>query len=491
MKRYGARGEHGQILVLFVLALVAMLTMAGLLFDGGQALALRRQLQNAGDAAALAAANVVQSGSPRGCSATAGPPPGAPRAAVVTAAQDAVHASLPNFPNSSINVTCVSDPLWANVAVDVGLNGKSAGFFGSVVGISGFAVRTTSQAVNGQVTASRFSVVELDPSHLLWPNGTQGCPSVLFSGSNNLIFDGSMQVNSSCVAGNGGALASNGSSATVQFNNGGSINLVGGYAPGALTITPAPLTGRPAVKDPLAFLPAPAYSSWVASPTLTLASAQTSINGAAVVLEPGVYVGGISVKGTAYMHPGIYVMKDAANGTGGFQVAATGKVYSLPSTLTTTTDATWATDCASPTCGVFIYNTGMACVSGSPKDQLSVGAGATLKLRPYSHAADGTGTNLLEYDNLLLWQDPAPLPSATCVQPPISLSGGGLIDISGGVYAPSAGVEMGGNSGGSGSALDLTLQFISWDLTFKGNIGFHFFYQNAKFPKPTDYGLIK
>src|SRR5258706_2664951 len=116
MKHGNRNGQSGQIMILFVIALVAMLAMAGLLFDGGQALALRRQLQDAGDAAALAAANVIQSGSPRGCSATAGPPPGAPRAAVVTAAQDAVHVSLPNFPNASISVTCVADATWSNFA---------------------------------------------------------------------------------------------------------------------------------------------------------------------------------------------------------------------------------------------------------------------------------------------------------------------------------------------------------------------------------------
>jgi len=65
--------SSGQILVLFTLALVALLAMLGLLFDGGNALALRRQLQNAGDAGALAAANLIQGTTPRGCSATEGP----------------------------------------------------------------------------------------------------------------------------------------------------------------------------------------------------------------------------------------------------------------------------------------------------------------------------------------------------------------------------------------------------------------------------------
>lgn len=500
--RHSAR-QPGQILVLFVLALVAMFAMAGLLFDGGQALALRRQLQNAGDAGALAAANVVQSGSPRGCSATAGPPPGSPRAAVVSAAQDAVHKSLPNFPNASISVTCVADAQWANFAVEVDLDARSAGYFGGIVGMNGFAVRTTSQAINGQVTAARYSVVELDPSNLGWPNGTRGCPSVLFSGSNSVTFDGTMQVDSACAAGNGGALSSNGNAATIQFNNGAGIRLVGGYQAGALTINPTPLTGQASVKDPLRNLPPIPYSSWAGS--LTRATSQTTISGGSQVLEPGIYVGGIKMKNSAvaYLHPGIYVMKDATNGDGGFQIGSQNKVYSLPSGVSTTTDSSWVTDCPSGSsttpsnCGVLIYNVGMACASGSPKDQVSVGAGATLKLRPYVSTSDGTGTSDPAYNNLLLWQDKfmpdgSPVPESNCAQPAVSLSGGGLVDITGGVYTPSAQVQMGGNSGGSGGAeLDLTLQFISWDLQFNGNIGFHFYYQNDRFPKPSDYGLIK
>ena len=87
---------------------------------------------------------------------------------------------------------------------------------------------------------------------------------------------------------------------------------------------------------------------------------------------------------------------------------------------------------------------------------------------------------------------PTGTPNPACSQPALSLSGGGQISLSGTLYAPSAAVQMGGNSGGAGgSTVDVTLQFISWDLSFNGNIGFHFFYQSDAFTKPTDYGLIK
>ena len=51
------RSERGQIIVIFALALVAMIAMVGLILDGGAAFAHRRDEQTASDLAALAGAN--------------------------------------------------------------------------------------------------------------------------------------------------------------------------------------------------------------------------------------------------------------------------------------------------------------------------------------------------------------------------------------------------------------------------------------------------
>jgi Flp pilus assembly protein TadG len=54
----GGRGqERGQVVVIFALALVALVAMVGLVLDGGSAFAQRRDQQNAADLAALAGAN--------------------------------------------------------------------------------------------------------------------------------------------------------------------------------------------------------------------------------------------------------------------------------------------------------------------------------------------------------------------------------------------------------------------------------------------------
>jgi hypothetical protein len=83
------------------------------------------------------------------------------------------------------------------------------------------------------------------------------------------------------------------------------------------------------------------------------------------------------------------------------------------------------------------------------------------------------------------------VPTSSYAQPEVQLSGGGTVDLSGTVYAPSAKVTLNGGSGGSGGATDVTLQFVSWDLELGGTSSFIFRYRTEKFAKPTDYGLIK
>jgi hypothetical protein len=118
-----------------------------------------------------------------------------------------------------------------------------------------------------------------------------------------------------------------------------------------------------------------------------------------------------------------------------------------------------------------------------------VGAGSTLKLRAYDDRANGNVG--FEYRNILIWQDASPAASATYAQPIVQLSGGGNVEISGTVYAPQGKVLMGGNSGGSGGNVNLLLQFIAWDLEMSGNSSFRFYYSDAEFARPKDYGLVQ
>ena len=516
-RRYAADSptahERGQVLIIFAGAFVVICIMLGLLFDGARGVVMRRQVQDASDAASLAAANVLSGLLPRTCSATGTTNPGAPQAAVIAAAQASVAKNLPGYNPLNVAVSCpnVTQLAAMGLAVDmvnsvvrVDLTQTSPTYFGSVAGITNMQVGTTSLAVNGRGVSAQYSVVVLDPYNVGPSPKYNGCPAVLFSGSNTITFQGSMQVNSACPANGGGALGTNGNSAILNFFPGKAAYLTGGYAPGPLVISPPPVTGSSPIDDPLAALPTINFS----------ALANRSVpNGNIKVLDPGIYRGGIQLKNSevAFLHPGIYVMQDDNSGRGGFTIGAQNKVYSIPSTIYANSNpppsnpydsnpGQWATDCpvtvpgSAGTCGVLLYNQATSNdMSGSSKDPVNVNAGATLKLRPYNdQAAPSDLARDAAYNYLLLWQDKNPQPTMTYEQPAVALSGGGNIDISGTVYAPSAKVTMGGNSGGSGgSAVNITLQFISWDLEFNGGPNFDFIYDSDKFASTYSYGLVK
>jgi hypothetical protein len=474
--------EKGQILPLFALSLVVMMAMAALLFDGANMLVLRRQYQNVADAAALAASNAIAAGTPHTCSATGGPPPGSPRQSVIDAAKLSVQTNLPSYNLSNVVVTCPDN--WDNFAVKVDLATVAPTYFGSVIGIRNRPVGASGTAINGQFDGAKNSVVVLDPSNPLWTRTYTGCPSVLFSGGPTVIFDGALQIDSRCSALNGGALGTNGNAATLTFNNAAAAKIVGGYVQGTLNINPAPQTGQPYVADSLNGLPA------VSSYSLpTRQGSKLVLNSGTTSLLPGIYTGGIQLKSSAValLQPGIYVIDG-----GTLDLGAQSSLFSVNSGVTSgVTAANWASNCGATTCGVLIYNKGTA--SGpSAMGPITVGAGATMELKPYLPSADLTLANVTEYQNLLFWQDVSPAVSDTYTQPAVTLNGGGTINISGTVYAPSALVFMtGGSGGGAGNTVDLTLQFLCYDLQIQGNATFHFFYQSSAFAKPPDYGLIQ
>jgi hypothetical protein len=473
--------ERGQILPLFILALVVILAMTALLFDGANALATRRQMQNAGDAAALAAANVLQaSGTIRTCSAAWGPPPGLPRQDIVNAVLASLSRNLPGFPADGVTITCPDG--WNNFAVRVDLARTGATYFSGAVTGGGLSVATTSTAINGIQLGSVFSVVQLNPWNASWHQSRRGCPSFLLSGGPTLEFDGSIQVNSACPASDGGAMGTNGGAATVTLNNNAMVRLVGGFNPGPLVITPPPLTGQNPFPDPLGALdPVPVASLPVRSAARLILNNQTQF------LEPGVYRGGIELRNTsrAFLRPGIYVLDG-----GGLSVGSQAAFCAVSATATPTDCSTFAADCPDTSCGVLVFNRGSTGSGSGAMGSISVGAGATLKLRAYDERAMGDAYP--DYRNLLIWQDRTPLPTSSWAQPQINLNGGGSVDISGTLYAPSAHIEMGGSSGGSGgSAVDLTLQFISWDLTLRGNSAFRFRFSEDDFARPLEYGLVQ
>jgi Flp pilus assembly protein TadG len=472
------RAESGQILPLFALVIVALFAMAALLFDAAQALVLRRSLQDATDAAALSGANVLQSGSPKGCSATAGPPPGAPRTAVVDAVRASLTANLNATLAAAAVVTCANG--WENGAVRVDLTNDSQAFFARILGRNSFTVSVKSTAINSYSAAHGYSVITLNPHNPTWQSALQGCPSFLFNGSPTVTSYGSIHVNSACTAANGYALSRSGNASTVTLYNNSFFEVVGQADPGAMTIVPPPIQGVAPLADPLANL---APVNVAALPTRS--AARLVLNNTFRTLDPGIYVGGIELRNRSqvYMRPGIYVFQG-----GGIDVGAQAEVYSVSAGVLTTTQALWPTTCPNDgSCGVLFYNIANAGTMG----QFNVTAGAVFLARGYQRNYAGPGFNP-DYKGLLLWQGRDPIPTSTFVQPMVRLRGGGSVNISGTIYAPSAPVEMGGGSGGGGGFdIDYFLQFIVWDIRFSGTSDWRLQYADLYFYQPPDYGLVE
>ena len=125
------REPRGQMLVIFTLALVAMIAMVGLVIDGGAAYAQRRGQQNAADLAALAAANALYDGQNQAGAETV--------AKGVTATNGYAHGI------NGVGVTVT----FPDGEVKVDVLAPHRNYFSGVVGQNSWQVTTTASAVAG------------------------------------------------------------------------------------------------------------------------------------------------------------------------------------------------------------------------------------------------------------------------------------------------------------------------------------------------------
>ncbi len=143
MARTRERDERGQIIVIFALALVALVAMVGLVLDGGGSFAQRRSEQNAVDLAALAAANdlIVNQGTADW---------------VGTARKVTKQNGYEHGVNGvNVSVTCKNCPGQAldasveGVQVTVGISAPHRNAFAGVVGMPVWDVSTTATSKTG------------------------------------------------------------------------------------------------------------------------------------------------------------------------------------------------------------------------------------------------------------------------------------------------------------------------------------------------------
>ena len=140
------RGERGQVLVLFTLAMVGLIGLVGLVLDGGSAFAQRRDEQNAADLAAMAGATAYLN--------TTGSALDKKTAAESAARAVAASNGYTDDPtaNLSVAITVTGNAFAGSVAVDIGKQHRNtfSGLLGQPEwGVAVSATAETSEQPNG------------------------------------------------------------------------------------------------------------------------------------------------------------------------------------------------------------------------------------------------------------------------------------------------------------------------------------------------------
>lgn len=356
-------GQRGQAVVIFTIALVAIISVAGLLVDGGMAWANRRQAQAAADTGALAAAKVFS---------TTGSAAQAQTAAAALAAANGYPTSYTDCGGvSRTNGVVVNAPplsgAYTNQAgyVEVIVTRPMRTSFAGAVGQPCWLVSARAVALStstGVATCNFCSLNNSNSNHTL----------VLKNGA-NLRVDGDIHANSHnggytpgvClpltqwkVCGDGFDVFGDGGSISAKH-----ITVVGGWethdenvvtadelAPGCVDSHDPPsqpvkpsnvCIHMPEIPDPFndpakpgarisapqaGSAPVPGQNGCPATATAATGTvsrpAATKITGGNKTICPGTYYGGLQITGgTVTMAPGIYVMLG-----GGFQVLNSGSV---------------------------------------------------------------------------------------------------------------------------------------------------------------------
>ena len=271
-----AASASGQAMVLFCVAMVALVGMIAVVADFSFMQDQRNMLQTAADSAAMAAAQELNYGD-----------------AVAAGDADAATNGYTNGQNSvtvAINNPPSTGPNTSNTAyVEAIVTMPEPTYFLRVLGVSSISVSARGVAYEGN---GPNCIYTLDPA----------APSAMaINGNVNIQSGCGLLVDSS--ASNG--LAVNGN-VTITAPT---IGVVGNYtSTGNVSFTPTPKTGVIAASDPLAYVAEPTVGS-CAHNSFSL-SGNTGSSGSPYQLYPGTYCGGIRVNGNSWLNfnAGTYVL---------------------------------------------------------------------------------------------------------------------------------------------------------------------------------------
>ncbi|MBI2887250.1 MAG: hypothetical protein HYY02_08570 [Chloroflexi bacterium] len=389
--------ETGQVLTLVALFMTCLLVMLGLAIDLGFLYYFRRHAQTAADAAARAAVLHLY-----------------PATRDETLARQAAldYAATNGFDNNgtentvTVNIPPLSGPYAGNTNfAEVLVTRSFTTVFLSIV--SRDWAEASARAVGG-VKDVLSSIAFLSLS-------TSACPAVRLSSDAQLtVTNGAFVVNGTCSE------ALRVSSTAVLTAP--SVQVVGGYRKDAgATISPTPQTGATAGVDPLASLAAPSFTGLTVRHGTAASPSTWDLSSGATTLNPGIYYGGLRIRGSATvtMQSGAYIMAG-----GGLTVSDTATLNGS---------------------GVFIYNT------KDPSNSSGAGAYASVSLD-----VDAPGGVTLSppssgaYTGILLFQDRA---NTLLFQ-----IRGSLSSLAGTLYFPTAAVEA-RIAGGAHTAQIIALEF--------------------------------
>lgn len=352
MKSAKRRSQRGIVTILYALMILGIVGFAGVSVDVGYMEYKKRCLQAAADAAAMGALRELELG----------------QTDLVAAGLN--DASLNGFTNGTNNTTVsINNPpssgsLTSNFsAVEAVVTTRAPSFFSMVFGNNGTvlmarAVARTSTSA-GSVGGCIFA---MDPT-----------------ASGAFTINGTVVLTTAC----GAIVNSNSASAFTMVGN-SSVNLVSGAQVGVVgpggagqgwsmsgqaqlinstTNQPQPPVNIRSFADPLANVPVPT----AAGMTVQGSDGITISPSATTTLNPGIFCGGINVKGTANFNPGTYVLAG-----GGLRINAQA-VVNGQNVLFYNTTGSFSPSCGSRDAGPFFFNGGASINLSAQGSQSPVG----------------------------------------------------------------------------------------------------------------------
>lgn len=532
--RGSTAAPRGQVLIIVASALMVLLAIAALVVDLGLSWMLRRQEQNAADPAALAAARFISDPDPVSGAQSYDSGQGwlaACRYARMNGFFDAGNTSCAAQADGTrmqVNwppIGSVGDYWHGDRGhVQVIITASHDSFFGRIFGQSSATVSTGAVAARQRGNTNSHSLIALKP---------EGCGTARIRGTSTITLyrasgytgdGGYVQVNSKC--------GSNTSDEACRTSDTGALTIDGGAVLTAPKVNvhggctgpsgePQGPMDEAAVQigDPLSGLVFPSWDTNLPGATCGVGASATTAGGAegcgqgggripwraspdsacpglpsgyeCIELDPGVYYGGwdIGAKIRVTLKPGIYVIAG-----GGITIGSSGSLDSLggttapaPILIYSTDNPLFASSCPS---------------AGSKKCQGNLDLTAQSDLRLAGLRADQpcppvTSAGGCPFGGMLIWFDAdgsRPSDGSSCANKAcIDISGGGVLDISGTIYAPTAHVNITGNVNtncDAASTQKAAVQIISWTWDLGGTGDICMPYDPSKLYKLTQQGLV-